>query len=83
MLQSVSDLLRALQIAEAKILSESEISHPGVIGEMYEGLTSQILELPLPKSCNLRVATGFLKNKNGQLSRQLDCLIVFGDGGKV
>ena len=83
MLKSVADLLAALQAAEAKALSESAIKHPGVIGEMYEGLTSQILKLPLPKDAGLRVTTGFLKDKTGQLSRQIDCMVVQGIGEAI
>jgi hypothetical protein len=83
MLKTVADLLRDLQTAEANALSKLAIKHPGVIGEMYEGLTSQILDLPLPPNSELRVTTGFIRDKHGHTSRQIDCMIVMGKGESI
>jgi hypothetical protein len=83
MLKTVADLLSDLQRAEATALSKLAIKHPGVIGEMYEGLTSRILNLPLPPISELRVTTGFIKDKHGQASRQIDCMIVMGKGEPI
>ena len=63
--------------------SFKEIEHPGIFGSMYEGLTKEILSKAMPESDVLRVVTGKIRNSMGKLSRQLDCMIVLGDGERV
>ena len=80
MLNTVSDLLEALLEKEKEILNRQNISHPGTIGDMYEGLTREILNQTLFKGLNLFVRDGFVRGEDGSLSKQIDCMIVEGDG---
>ncbi len=49
---------------------------------MYEGLTAEIQQETLP--CDgIRVVTGFAKDHTGKLSKQLDCMLVVGEGEKL
>ncbi|CUN16235.1 DUF6602 domain-containing protein [Turicibacter sanguinis] len=59
------------------------IGHNPTIGVMYEGLTRAILEKGIFQGLDLRVATGKIKNAQGELSAQIDCMIVIGDGEKL
>lgn len=58
MITSTAQLLRELQEAESKKLAEQDITHPGTIGDMYEGLTSALIGLSIPPEFDLRVVTG-------------------------
>lgn len=80
MLNTVSDLLQKLLEKEKDVLKTQQITHPGIIGDMYEGLAKNILDKALFKGLNLSVKDGFVRGDDGRLSRQIDCMIVEGDG---
>ncbi len=80
MLNTIADLLEALLKKEKDSLSKQNITHPGIIGDMYEGLTKEILNRAIFKGLNLSVRDGFVRGENGTLSKQIDCMIVEGDG---
>jgi len=52
---------------------------------MYEGLTSELLNLALPPTLEqLRVVSGFITSLDGlKMSGQIDCMIVIGEGTQV
>lgn len=83
MIATVADLLEAFRQKEAQLLGEQSITHGPTIGSMYEGLTRSVLELALPQGLDLRVVSGFITNRRGQLSRQVDCMLVEGEGELV
>lgn len=83
MITSTAQLLRELQEAEAEKLAEQDIAHPGTIGDMYEGLTSELIGLSIPNDFDLRVVTGFAYGPDGVLSPQLDIMVVSGEGEEV
>ena len=83
MLNTVSDLLQKLLEKEKEILKSQQITHPGIIGDMYEGLAKNILDKALFKGLNLSVKAGFVRGDDGRLSRQIDCMIVEGDGEQI
>lgn len=53
---SISNLLEALAQQEIELLKASGISHKPTIGNMYEGLTADIVTKSLFKGLNLTVA---------------------------
>ena len=53
---SISNLLEALAQQENEVLKASGISHRPTIGNMYEGLTADIVNKSLFKGLNLTVA---------------------------
>lgn len=60
------------------------IEHGPMIGDMYEGLTKEIVEKSLFDGMDLRVVSGKITNQvDGKLSSQIDCMVVIGDGTLV
>jgi hypothetical protein len=64
MIRTVGELLRALIAAEKKEMERlSVIGHPGIIGDMYEGLARDVTEHTLLPVADLRVIKGKAKNR--------------------
>ena len=79
MIKKIADLFDAFKREEDEKLHGSGITHPPTIGEMYEGLTAEIQQKSLP--CDgIQVVTGFAKDHTGKISKQLDCMLVVGEG---
>jgi hypothetical protein len=83
MITKIADLLNELRIAEAKRIDEENIHHTTTIGDMYEGLTTTILERALPPEADLKVVSGFAITDSGKISGQNDCMIVSGTGKQL
>ncbi|MCZ8206532.1 DUF6602 domain-containing protein [Gemmatimonas sp.] len=83
MINTIADLLEEIREKEGAALAAHKIDHPVVIGSMYEGLTRHLLNLSLFKGLDLRVVTGHVSLPNGTLSRQIDVMLVIGDGHKT
>lgn len=84
MINTFHDLLQAFK---DKGVSEIEpylnIGHNPIIGDMYEGLTKNIMERSIFKGLDLHVVSGKITNDLGNLSKQIDCMIVKGKGKKL
>lgn len=78
-----SDILKKSLDYHRDELNSYSLTHGPSIGAMYEGLTREIffgsLNLEL---LGLKVVTGFI-TVDGKNSRQMDCMLVYGDGDKV
>ena len=83
MIHDVANLLRSFAEKEVEALDQAGIQHAPTIGEMYEGLTANILERSLPSGLGLQVVSGFAEDDGGQLSNQIDCMLVRGEGTPV
>jgi hypothetical protein len=83
MIKTIAGLLRALMLEQAAELDKDEIVHGPSIGAMYEGLTRDLLDRTIPESLNVRVVEGFIKGVDDKLSRQIDAMIVTGEGRPV
>lgn len=84
MIETVADLLNDLKEKELKLNKKYEVvKHPGIIGEMYEGLTEKILNKSVFSDLDLRVVSGKIKNKNNSYSDEIDCMLVEGKGDKI
>jgi hypothetical protein len=60
-----------------------KIGHNPTIGDMYEGLTKQLMERTIFKGLNMNVVSGKITNDTGDLSKQIDCMIVMGEGTNI
>jgi len=60
-----------------------DIQHPGLFGEMYEGLAKALVGKALFEGMDLRVASGKIQNSKGNLSGQIDCMVVLGSGEPI
>lgn len=83
MITRLADILRELQTREAVELSRQGITHPPTIGEMYEGLTRDLLDRAIPASAGLQIVDGFVVAPDGHLSPQIDCMLVKGEGTSI
>lgn len=84
MIETVHELLAAMK---EKGIEDIEpylnIGHNPTIGDMYEGLTHQLMEGAIFKNFNMHVVSGKITNASGQFSKQIDCMIVIGEGEKL
>jgi Domain of unknown function (DUF6602) len=83
MIRTLGELLACLRDAEVEQIERVRLKHPPTIGEMYEGLTSQLLETGLPAVADLKVASGFVEDGQGGQSGQIDCMLVSGKGAAI
>lgn len=83
MIKTLSELLESLKSAENEALKKQNIRHRPTIGDMYEGLTQSLLQRSLPPSAPWCVTSGFIVDAEGNLSEELDCLVVTGEGEEV
>lgn len=84
MIKTVADLLDAFLKKESGALAKrTDIKHGPTIGAMYEGLTRDALEKHILLTEPLSVVSGFARGRSGTLSRQLDCMLVIGEGEDV
>lgn len=83
MIETVADLLSALRDREIALLDRQEIKHAPTIGDMYEGLTREMVERAVFKGHDLRVVEGFISNESGGMSKQIDCMVVQGAGRPI
>jgi hypothetical protein len=81
-IQTIADLLLAFKDTECRQIEKSRLTHAPTIGEMYEGLTSSILNKAIPPDLGLQVVSGFFEG-NRRLSGQIDCMLVSGAGSRV
>ncbi|WP_417266108.1 DUF6602 domain-containing protein [Brumimicrobium sp.] len=84
MIKSVADLLKGFLEKETQLLKSYDIvKHPGIIGDMYEGLTKEILHKSIFDGLDLRICAGKIKNSKNNFSGEIDCMLVVGDGEKI
>ncbi|PKQ37242.1 MAG: hypothetical protein CVT59_08355 [Actinobacteria bacterium HGW-Actinobacteria-1] len=83
MIKTVSEFLERLREAEHDALQAQNITHRPTIGDMYEGLTQELLDRALPVESGIEVSAGFITDDSGALSHELDCLVVTAPGTKV
>jgi len=84
MIKTLGDLLEELVQVERKKLEEfSIVKHNGLIGDMYEGLAREVTQRALSPAADLRVVKGKITNSKGEFSRQIDCMIVHGEGKQL
>lgn len=84
MINTVSDLLLKFKDKEQELLKRYDIvKHPGIIGDMYEGLTKDILSKGIFAGLNLHVCAGKIRNTQNKLSGEIDCMVVVGEGEKI
>ncbi|MFI0262099.1 DUF6602 domain-containing protein [Streptomyces sp. NPDC017056] len=83
MIRTVAELISGILRDELPKLDNAPVKHAPTIGDMYEGLSSDLLNRALPDGLGLRVVSGFARDGQGRLSGQLDCMVVRGEGEKL
>ncbi len=57
MIKTVSDFLNKLREKENELLKKQNIKHRPTIGDMYEGLTKNLLGMAFPEKISLDILT--------------------------
>jgi hypothetical protein len=79
-IQTVAEIFRAFLDEERAKLDAYELKHGPTIGNMYEGLSVELLNRAMPEGIGLRVVNGFVVDQDGNMSGQIDCMLVRGAG---
>jgi hypothetical protein len=83
MIRTVADFLLQLKEKEAARLAQQAITHAPTIGDMYEGLSMDLLQRAVPADLELQLVTGFIHDGSGGMSGQVDCMLVRGAGEPI
>ena len=82
MITSFAEFLNQLQQKESEFLAAEEVKHAPTIGDMYEGLTRELVDRAIPTELNLRLVDGFVLGVDGKHSHQTDAMLVMGNSGR-
>src|SRR6218665_3386667 len=81
MIETIADLLKTLVEIEKEEIDARGIKHTPTIGNMYEGLTAEILSRALPKEVRLNIVrNSFILKENGSRSAEMDVMLIEGEG---
>lgn len=83
MINVVADLLQSFVGDELRIMDAHPITHGPTIGDMYEGLSEEVLARAIPGDLGVKVVTGFAANGRGAISKQIDRMLVVGTGEQI
>lgn len=83
MIHTIAELLASIVREELPKLDDAPVKHAPTIGDMYEGLSSDLLNRALPDGLDLQVVSGFARDGRGRMSGQLDCMVVRGVGKRI
>lgn len=83
MIRTVADFLHQLKEAEVGRLDEVDLQHGPTIGDMYEGLSADLLKRAIPPQLGLQLVNGFVSDGLGSRSGQIDCMLVRGEGKPI
>ncbi len=83
MITTIAELVEKFRIKEAETLKKQKINHGPTIGAMYEGLTKEVLNSSIPLELDLRVVSGFVVDGKGGQSKEIDCMLVTGEGEQI
>jgi len=83
-IKTIANLLTELKKNGIDLIDESvNVNHPGLTGDIYEGLTTKLLNKTIFKNFDLSIASGKIKNNKNELSSQIDCMLVVGKGESI
>ena len=84
MIKTLADFLEEFKVKGLSLIRENEdVDHPGLIGNMYEGLTHAMLDQAIFQNLNLKIVSGKITNARGQMTKQIDCMVVEGEGRQL
>ena len=86
MIATISDFLEQFKTYALSRIEkeEKDISHRPTIGNIFEGLTAEILDRAIFKDFDLRIVEkSFIYNDNVIISSEMDCMLVVGSGKQI
>lgn len=81
-MQVLAEVLKKLADQQKIVLNSQPVKHPGLIGQMYEGLTKDVLKQIDFSHPDIKVASGVITS-GGEESGEIDCMVVIGDGEPI
>lgn len=75
----LAEVLQKLVDQKKALLNDQRVKHPTLIGDMYEGLTTEVLDRIDLSRYGVKVVSGIITSGNEQ-SGQIDCMVVIGEG---
>lgn len=84
MIEKASEILNAFIEAEKKKIEGKDMPHMPTLGRAYEEILKKGIDadFSIPKKLNLRVVSGFITIKGKTIAKQIDCMLVYGNGEK-
>jgi len=82
MIQTVAQFLDEFLELQKPLLDEEAVKHGPSIGDMYEGLTREVLGKVIPPVFEVQIIDGFIEGHDGRLSPQIDAMLVAGSAGR-
>lgn len=64
-------------------LNSYNLEHAPTIGDMYEGLSRDLLGRAIPEALKLQIVSGFITDDTDGISGQIDCMLVRGNGIRI
>lgn len=84
MINTIADLLEKIKQSEIELIKKYQIiKHPVLIGNMYEGLSKELLSKSLFKNLDLHIRAGKITNSDNKFSGEIDCMLVIGEGDQI
>jgi hypothetical protein len=81
MINTIAELLLKLKEIEKEEIDKLGIKHTPTIGNMYEGLTSHILDKSIPTGLELYIVrNSFIRKEDDSLSAEMDVMLITGKG---
>ncbi|MCE0780172.1 MULTISPECIES: DUF6602 domain-containing protein [Pseudomonas] len=78
----LAEVLQKLVVQKKALLNDQRVKHPTLIGDMYEGLTAEVLERIDLSRYGVKVVSGIITSGSEQ-SGQIDCMVVIGKGDPI
>ncbi|MFT5420315.1 MAG: hypothetical protein ACI9D5_001059 [Candidatus Endobugula sp.] len=84
LINKASELFELFIKEETKKLAGVEMPHMPTLGNAYEEITKQGIDkdFAIPKGLDLKMVSGFARFQDGELSPEIDCMLVHGKGEK-
>lgn len=76
MIRTIADILKGFVDEEKKKLDQFSLNHAPTIGNMYEGLTNDVLNRVIPVGLDLQIVSGFIYDQDDVMTGQIDCMLV-------
>tara|TARA_R110002110_G_C13467715_1_gene719483 strand:+ start:9683 stop:11023 length:1341 start_codon:yes stop_codon:yes gene_type:complete len=79
----LSDIISNFIEFEIEKCKKFPYNHNPTLGDMYEAITEGAIDQIIPVKFNLKIVSGFIYDEYGFQSRQIDRMLVVGDGKRI
>lgn len=83
MIKTLAAVIDEFIKAEAEKYEAFGYKHAPTLGDLFEGLTGEVVDKAIPKNLDLHVVSGFVYDDHGFKSGQIDKMLVHGPGRPI